>query len=1187
MAANSEPPPNDGEDKKAPVSVGKVPESIENIPENRFSLEDTEGEANQKRRRGRKKVEKKDKEARDSAMEIVGGEGVVGKKKRGRKPKNSKPLAQKGPGSKKAKLVVEGDKENGEEVKESEEFRVSEMEGVVEENVVGDGVEKKKRGRKKKVAKGSEVLVEDVSEKAKEVVENGRDKESSEHSAKNEGENVNVVVEDVLENGENVKNAQELGDFEMANAVEDGGNGVQKKKRGRKGRKKEVLGESSEISVEKEKAKVLKESSEISVEEDGEKAKLVLEGDQENELVKREEGERGLSGLVEESRDFLLKNRLRSRNTKVVYREDVLFGFDDGNENDKRVSGRKRGRKCRTKTKDTEDKKIAIEEDQEKDVGCVLTTKRGRKGRGKAKSKGNLDNDQKGVELSDDYKGYSLRRVNLLVQEKPKLNQSDPKFAGGVSLMCHQCQRNDKGRVVRCKSCKRKRFCVPCIEKWYPNTPKKDIAETCPVCRGNCNCKACLRLDAPITKIENLELNISKDEEIEHSRYLLQGLLPFLKKLNEEQEIESEMEAKRQGVSLSELKIQKSHCFKDERIYCNNCKTGIVDFHRSCPLCSYDLCLSCCREIRDGHLQGGGEDVIMPFINQGFQYLHGGESKEKAPSKNKRRKKVDQEEARSTSSCNVSVIPISEWKANEDGSIPCPPKDLQGCSGVLLELRSLFPENFVSELVKKAEELADVYKLIDTSETSIRQCSCLNATDASELSSNALRKAANREDSDDNYLYCPKASKIQHEDLKHFQWHWMRGEPVIVDNVLETTSGLSWEPFVMWRACRQLRHVKHDRHLEVKAIDCLDLCEVDINIHQFFTGYLEGRFDLKLWPQILKLKDWPPSNLFGERLPRHNAEFISCLPFKEYTNPLNGILNLFVKLPKESLKPDMGPKTYIAYGVNVLTHTAEVKFTPEQLATIEDLKKKHSEQDQREIFGGRVASDCEWKDKEFSQLNSRKSQEEKLGKDEGCGNIDQSLNSGNTLEGLEEAEGGALWDIFRREDVPKLQEYLKKHFREFRHIYCCQVQQVIHPVHDQTMYLTMDHKRKLKEEYGIEPWSFIQKLGDAVFIPAGCPHQVRNLKSCIKVALDFVSPENVDECVRLTEEFRTLPSSHRAKEDKLEVKKMALYAMKEVVETLDPKERSKRKRNQGKGNEGMGKKGKGKKGKGKFKKTEP
>ncbi|KAH7573401.1 hypothetical protein JRO89_XS03G0142200 [Xanthoceras sorbifolium] len=53
--------------------------------------------------------------------------------------------------------------------------------------------------------------------------------------------------------------------------------------------------------------------------------------------------------------------------------------------------------------------------------------------------------------------------------------------------------------------------------------------------------------------------------------------------------------------------------------------------------------------------------------------------------------------------------------------------------------------------------------------------------------------------------------------------------------------------------------------------------------------------------------------------------------------------------------------------------------------------------------------------------------------------------------------------------------------------------------------------------------------------------------SCIKVALDFVSPENVGECIRLTEEFRLLPKDHRAKEDKLEVKKMTLYAVDAAV----------------------------------------
>lgn len=40
-------------------------------------------------------------------------------------------------------------------------------------------------------------------------------------------------------------------------------------------------------------------------------------------------------------------------------------------------------------------------------------------------------------------------------------------FIEKVCLMCHQCQRNDKGRVVRCLKCKRKRYCIPCLMKWY------------------------------------------------------------------------------------------------------------------------------------------------------------------------------------------------------------------------------------------------------------------------------------------------------------------------------------------------------------------------------------------------------------------------------------------------------------------------------------------------------------------------------------------------------------------------------------------------------------------------------------------------------------------------------------------------------------------------------------------------
>ncbi|KAL8463357.1 hypothetical protein ACS0TY_034135 [Phlomoides rotata] len=68
---------------------------------------------------------------------------------------------------------------------------------------------------------------------------------------------------------------------------------------------------------------------------------------------------------------------------------------------------------------------------------------------------------------------------------------------------------------------------------------------------------------------------------------------------------------------------------------------------------------------------------------------------------------------------------------------------------------------------------------------------------------------------------------------------------------------------------------------------------------------------------------------------------------------------------------------------------------------------------------------------------------------------------------------------------------------------------------------------------------FEQHLGEAVFILVGCPHQVRNRQSCTKVALDFVSPDNIQESVRLTQEFRLL---HRSKQYILEVKKLVVYA---------------------------------------------
>ncbi|KAH1188141.1 Lysine-specific demethylase JMJ25 [Glycine max] len=305
-----------------------------------------------------------------------------------------------------------------------------------------------------------------------------------------------------------------------------------------------------------------------------------------------------------------------------------------------------------------------------------------------------------------------------------------------------------------------------------------------------------------------------------------------------------------------------------------------------------------------------------------------------------------------------------------------------------------------------------------------------------------------------------------------FQWHWEKGEPVIVSNVLECTSGLSWESLVMWRALRHVTNTKHGQHLAEKTIDCLDWTEGEINIHQLFTCYTNGRRDWLAWPQILKLKDWPPSNLFEEQLPRHCAEFISSLPFKEYTDPHKG-------LPNGSLKPDLGPKTYIAYGfpqelgrgdsvtklhcdmsdaVNALTHIAEVKLDSDQLTVIEKLKQKHLEQEKRELLGDDQdgETNVDMLNNSSSTINAldRQSSVEVMEQEGGlCDGkeVDQfhqpsgsnevaianedGISYGSELIEVDKVkinQDGALWDIFWRQDVPKLQEYLKKHFRVFR-----------------------------------------------------------------------------------------------------------------------------------------------------------
>ncbi|XP_062084782.1 E3 ubiquitin-protein ligase JMJ24 [Humulus lupulus] len=724
---------------------------------------------------------------------------------------------------------------------------------------------------------------------------------------------------------------------------------------------------------------------------------------------------------------------------------------------------------------------------------------------------------------------------------------------------CHQCRRNDRERVIWCLKCDRRGYCDSCISKWYPDISVEDIQRICPACHGNCNCKVCLRGDN-LLKVRIKE--IPALDKLQYLHCLLSSVLPVVKLIHHEQCSEVELEKRLRG---TDIELSRTRLNVDEQMCCNFCRIPIIDYHRHCANCSYDLCLSCSRDLRE---------ASVACINGVADSKIGreGEDKESVVEQVPRVK------------LNFSDK-FPEWKANSDSSIPCPPKEYGGCGYSSLNLSRIFKMNWVAKLVKNVEEM-------------VSGCRVNGDANMEKIVFNDPRHCqyANREVGDDNFLYCPMSEDIKSGGIGDFRKHWARGEPIIVNQVFDSSYSSSWDPMVIWRGIQETRDDNFkDENRMVKATDCFDWSEIEVELGQFLEGYSEGRFCENGRQELLKLNDWPCPSASEEFLLYQRPEFIGKLPLLEYIHSKWGLLNVAAKLPHYSLQNDVGPKIFISYGtydelsrgnsvtnlhfnirdmVYVLVNTCEVKLNGQQTAKIEKMSRAFEESEEKDPKGDGKVGAGEGRSPDSSLGEHRLEIENHANLDENRDvemmdqGVDDTSVEGDAVigehsnqnggDGSQKTRPGVSWDVFRREDVSKVSEYLKIHQEEFGLIDCETYDFVTRPLYDERFFLNGYHKRKLKEEFGVEPWSFEQHLGQAVFIPAGCPFQVRNLQSNVQLGLDFLSPESLGEAVKLAEEIRCLPNVHEAKLQVLEVGKISLYAasaaIKEVQKlVLDPK----------------------------------
>ncbi|KAG0366360.1 hypothetical protein BGZ54_005447 [Gamsiella multidivaricata] len=318
--------------------------------------------------------------------------------------------------------------------------------------------------------------------------------------------------------------------------------------------------------------------------------------------------------------------------------------------------------------------------------------------------------------------------------------------------------------------------------------------------------------------------------------------------------------------------------------------------------------------------------------------------------------------------------------------------------------------------------------------------------------------------------------------IDSFRAAWLRGGAIVLSGVHKRLRR-DWSPAYLKRI-----HGK----ATVTAVDIATREAQVMTLQQYLDQHFTGKTRQGA-ETAWKMSGWPLEP-FQDVLKELFHDLLRALPLPEYTRP-HGAFNLARYFPVDQVGLDLSPKLYACQGLGM------------------DLQGCKS-----------IPMSCEISDSLYLCVYTHDPHQRPKVDDE---DIDASAST-----------SAVIWDIFRVEDRHLVREFLHRTYAS--RLGC----NLWDGFSDQRFHMTPSQQRQLFEEKGVRAYRVIQRYGDAVMIPAGCPRQAHYIQDSILVGLDFVSPERISHTLHRSEELRGFNLEKKAKRvpDVLMAKDILFYS---------------------------------------------